>query len=438
MNKYFNILLAAMMAGSGHTFAETWNLEKCINYAIEHNIDVKLRDNEAESSRLQITQAKSRYLPTLNGYANQSWSLGRGLTGENIYANTNTSNTSAGAQLSLPLFDGLNTPRQVAYAKASLAAALEQFEAAKDDVTLNVMAAYLQALYTKEMSEVAKHQVELSTYELGRQKALLAAGKIPEVDMLEAESQLAQDRLSLEQSYNDTRLALVDLAQLLNLDNMSDFDIAPLEKSENYMSLLASPEQVYDDALQRNHSVKAYRLAVDAAEKYIRVAKTGYIPSLSLNAGIGSNYYTVSRIPHDSFGKQFKNNYSTNIGISLSVPIFDAFQTRNAIRRAKVQKINAELQAQQAEQNLYKTVQQAYVRADGAQKKLKAALVAESAADKAFKAMSEKYGIGRATPTEYEQAKIKALRTKAEALQAHFELILRNKILDFYASGGAV
>lgn len=415
--------------------ASTWTLDSCVNYAIENNIDIKLRGVDAETSRVQITQAKSRYLPTLGGYANQSWNIGRGLTSQNTYANRNTTNTSLGAQLNLPVFDGLNTPRQVEYAKTSLLAALEQFEAAKDDVALNVMATYLQALYTKELFEVAKHQVELSEFELRRQTALLEAGKIPEVDLLEAESQLAQDKLNMEQADNDWHLALVDLAQLLNLDDVSDFNISPLETSEQYGALIQLPEQVYADALKHNHSVRASRLAVDAADKYIKVAKTGYIPSLSFNASIGSNYYTVSGMKSESFGRQFKNNYSIGFGLTLSVPIFDAFQTRNAVRRAKVQRITAELQNQQVEQNLYKTVQQAYFRADGAQKKLKAAIVAESAAQKAFNAMSEKYGIGRATPTEYEQAKNKALRTKAEALQAHFELILRTRILDFYARG---
>ncbi len=430
-----NTVIALSLLSAFSANAEVWTLDKCVDYAVEHNIDVKLRGNQAESDRLQVVQAKSRYLPTLRGYANQSWNLGRGLTTQNIYVNRNTSNTSAGAQLSLPLFDGLNTPRQVEYSKASLAAALEQFEAAKDDVALNVMAAYLQALYTKEMVQVARHQVELSEYELTRRKALLEAGKIPEVDLLEGESLLAQDKLSLEQAENDCVLALVDLAQLLNLSDTESFDIAPLENSRDYAMLIAMPDKVYADALQHNHSVRASRLAVDAADKYIRVAQTGYIPSLSFSASVGSNYYTVSGQKNESFASQFRHNYSTGFGLSLSVPIFDALQTRNSVRRARVQKITAELQNEQVEQNLYKVIQQAYVRADGASKKLKAALVAENAADKAFQAMSEKYNVGRATPTEYEQSKTKALRTKAEALQAHFELILRNKILDFYARG---
>lgn len=430
-----NTIIALSLLSAVCVHAEVWTLDRCVDYAVEHNIDVKLRNNQAESDRLQVTQAKSRYLPTVHGYANQSWSLGRGLTSQNTYANRNTSNTSAGAQLSLPVFDGLNTPRQVEYAKASLAAALEQFEAAKDDVTLNVMAAYMQALYTKEMVQIARHQVELSDYELTRRKALLEAGKIPEVDLLEGESLLAQDKLNLEQAENDHVLTLVDLAQLLNLSDMEDFDIAPLETSREYFMLIAMPDKVYADALQHNHSVRASRLAIDAADKYIRVAQTGYVPSLSFSASVGSNYYTVNGEKSKSFASQFKNNYSTGFGISLSVPIFDALQTRNAVRRAKVQRITAELQNEQVEQNLYKVIQQAYVRADGASKKLKAALVADNAADKAFKAITEKYNVGRATPTEYEQSKTKALRAKSEALQAHFELILRNKILDFYARG---
>ncbi|MCM1021435.1 MAG: TolC family protein [Muribaculum sp.] len=428
------ILIAASLIAM-HSYAEVWSLEKCVSYAIEHNINVQLRGNEVESGKLSVAQAKSRFLPTLNGYANQSWSFGRGITSDNTYSNTNTSNTSLGLQMNLPVFDGLNTVRQIEYTKASLAAAFEQFEAAKDDVTLNVLAAYLQVLYSKEMKEVAKHQVELSTFELGRQKALLEAGKIPEVDMLEAESQLAQDKYSMEQAENDCRLALIDLAQMLNLSNVVDFDVEPLDKSSNYTELMATPEQVYAQAININHTVQASRLSVSAADKNVSLAKTGYIPSISFNASLGSNYYTLSGHRSQSFNQQMKNNFSKGLGFSLSVPIFDALQTRNSVKRAKVQKVTAQLQQQQVEQELFKSIEQAYMRADGAQKKLKSALVAENATAKAFTAMSEKYGIGRATPTEYQQSKTKALRAKAEALQAHFELILRNRILDFYAKG---
>ena len=432
MIKTLYVASLASMLCAGQLCAETWNLDQCVDYAIEHNITIKQRKVDVESAEVSVTSAKSGYLPNVSAGVSQSWSLGRGLTSENTYANRNTSSTSWNASMNISLFDGLATPRQVSYAKASLASALEQFEAAKEDVALNVITAYLQVLYNKELHEVSLHQVELSRYELTRQQALLEAGKIPEVDMLEAKSQLAQDELNVATTANDTRLALLDLSQLLELDDTEGFDVAPLEGDSR---MLASPDDVYARALNINHGLLAARSNIFAAERGITMAKSGYLPRLSFNAGIGSSYFTMSGVDSDPFRKQMKNNYSTNFGFSLSIPIFDGLNTRNSVRRAKVQHLSAELQYEQAEQNLYKTIQQAYYQADGAQKRLKASEVARDVAQQSFEAMREKYNIGRATPTEYEQAKTKALRTTAECIQARYEMIMRMRILDFYAEG---
>lgn len=426
------LLSSALIVGSMTAVAETWDLDKCINYAIEHNISVKSRQNDVASSQQSVTDAKSRYLPTLSANAGQSWNIGRGLTAENTYADRNTSNFQWGASFNLPVFSGLSTTRQVAYAKANLAAVTEQYEAAKEDISINVITAYLQVLYCKELNEVAKGQVELSEHELTRREALLEAGKIPEIDMLEAKSQLAQDELNMTQTANDIRLALVDLAQLLELDDIESFDVVPLDAESSLLTM--TPDDIFDAAMQHNHTILAARNNIIASEKNISLAKTGYIPTVNFNAGLGSSYYKISGIPNDSFGKQMKNNYSTYFGFSLNIPIFDALNTRNSVNRAKVQNINARLQYDDARQRLFKTIRQAYYQADGAQQKLKASEVAEDAANKAFEAMREKYNLGRATPTEYEQSKTKALRTTAERIQAGYELILRNRLLEFYAT----
>ncbi len=413
-----------------HAAASSWSLDSCINYAVEHSLQVQQRIVDVRQGNVGVASARSGYLPTLGAQLSQGWNIGRGLTSENTYADRNTSNTQWGVNLSLPLFDGLNTPRQVAYAKASLAAALQQLESVKDDVTLNVIAGYLQVLYQKELHQEALHQEALSEYELTRRKALLEAGKIPEVDMLEAESQLAQDRLSVATAENDTRLALVDLAQLLYIDDIDGFDIEPIE-ADLPAGPMAPLAELYSRAMGRSHSVAAARANITAAERSIDVARTGYIPRLSFNAGIGSSYYTVSGFDNEPFGRQMKNNYSTSFGFSLSVPLFDGLQTRNQVTRAKVQKITAELQLDQTEQELMRQVQQAYYQADGARRRLAAGETARDAANKAFEAMQEKYSVGRATPTDYEQAKSKALTATTQAIQARYELILRTRVLDF-------
>lgn len=428
-----HLLISTMLlAGSMTVYGETWNLDQCINYAIDHNISIKSRKNDVASSRQSVTDAKSRYLPTLSASAGQSWNIGRGLTAENTYADRNTSNFQWGASFNLPVFSGLSTTRQVAYAKANLAAVTEQYEAAKEDISLNVITAYLQVLYCKELNEVAVNQVSLSEYELTRREALLEAGKIPEIDMLEAKSQLAQDELNVTQTSNDIRLALVDLAQLLELDDIDGFDVMPLDDGSTLVSL--TPDDIYNAALQHNHSILAARNGIIASEKNVSLAKTGYIPTINFNAGLGSSYYKISGFANDTFGKQMKNNYSTYFGFSLNIPIFDALNTRNSVNRAKVQNLSARLQYDDACQRLFKSIQQAYYQADGAKHKLEASKVAEEAANKAFDAMREKYNLGRATPSEYEQSKTKALRSTAERIQAGYELILRTRLLEFYAT----
>lgn len=433
MKKLYSLISAVLLAGIVSASAQqagAWSLKQCIDYAHENNITLQMRKNQTESGRLAVTEAKSGYIPTLSAGMNQSWNLGRGLTAENTYANRNTSNFSYSAGLNVPIFSGLRTTRQVAYAKANLAQITEQYEAAKEDITVNIITAYLQVLYNKELNEVAAQQVALSEYELSRREALMQAGKIPEADRLEAVSQLESDRMNQTQTANDVTLSLIDLAQLLQLENVDGFDILPLD-DENTMIIPA--EEAYQRALQFNHSIEAARKGITSAEKSITLAKSGYLPTLSFNAGLGSSYYKISGMPNDGFGTQMKNNYSTNFGFSLSIPIFDGFQTRNSVRRAKVEKINAELELEQAQQTLYRTIQQAYYQAISAEKKLTSATAAREAADAAFESMQEKYSLGRATPYEYEQAKTKALTTTAQQIQARYELIMRSRILQFYS-----
>lgn len=411
--------------------AETWTLEKCIDYALTNNLTVRSRALDVRNAEFDVTAAKDAFLPEVGLSASQSFNLGRGLTSENTYADRNTSNFQWGANLSVPLFQGLGNVRRLDYAKASLLAVVEEFEAAKEDVTLNVIAQYLQVLYCNEVYKVALEQIELSDYELKRQQALLEAGKVPEIDMLNARSQLAQDELSATTAKNDYTLALVDLAQLLRLDDIEGFEVASLDDDN---VLMRSADEVFANAKLNNSSVNAGRLRIAAADKNIRVAKSGYMPRLSFTAGIGSSYYTVSGFDNDKFGHQMKNNFSTYFGFNLSIPVFDAFSTRNNVRRARVSRLSAELQYETACDNLYKAVQQAYYSALGAAKRLESSTVAEDATEKTFAATREKYNLGRATPTDYETAKNNYLRAVSDRVRAKYEYMLRTRILDFYNS----
>lgn len=400
-----------------------------MSYAIDHNIDVSTRRLETLSGELDVTAAKDRFLPQLSGYASQSFNLGRALTADNTYANRNTSSFSVGAQLSLPIFQGLSAVRRLDYARSGLRAMVEQLEAAKDDVTLNVISQYLQALYSGEMLQVAKERLAISRGELQRRSALLESGKIPELDIYQARQQVASDELTVVNATNDSIMALLDLAQLLNLPSADGFSISPLADTQ---LPLVSADDVFRNALQYNHSMRASALEVESAEKNTALAKTGYIPTLSLNAGLGTNYYKTSSIDNENFGQQMRHNFSQSFGFSLSVPIFDAFGTRNSVRRARLQEENARLRLDDSRARLFKAINQAYTQAVGADKKRRAADVAVEASRAAFEAMKQKYDFGRANATEFEEAKSNYTAAMAEAVQAKYESILRTRILQFY------
>lgn len=429
MKKLLILASAAMCAAVPAVAGDVWSLDSCISYAVDHNLTVKSRELQVRSGELDVVAAKDRHLPQISAGASESWSFGRGLTSDNTYTNRNTSNFGWNVGLSLPIFQGLSAVRQTAYAKANLRAVIEELEASKDDITLNVISAYLQVLYAGEMVKIAEEQLRLGEVELARREQLLEAGKIAELEVTEARSQLAQNRMSLVSARNDRTLALVDLAQLLELPGIDGFDVAPVDDEGPG---LYSPDEVYSRALETNHSVLASRRHIEAADRNISLARSSYLPTLSFNAGLGSSYYTVNGVNSESFGAQMRNNFNKSIGFSLNIPIFDAFSTRNAVRRAKIQKLNAQLQHETNERTLYKAIQQAYYQALGADERRQAAAASETATREAFDAMSQKYELGRANATEYEQSRSEYVRACSEAVRAKYESILRRRILAFY------
>ena len=428
------IALAAALICALAVQAKEWTLQQCMDYAVENNLTVLSRDIERQNAELAVTEARDGVLPTISGSVSQNWSFGRGLTANNTYDNNNTSNFSPSIGLNLPLFQGLQNVRQVKYARTYLTSVVEGLEATKDDVALQVMAQYLQVLYAQEVETIAKAQLELTSEEYKRRQVLLEAGKIPEADMLDAKAQEASARLQLVTSHNDVELALLDLTQLLRLQSYKDFQVVSPSETEMNPTIM-DPDQVYKQALTLNHNIASEVWQVKAAEDQISVAKTGWIPKLSFNAGLGTNYYHVGGMDNDGFGAQMRHNFSQYVGLSLSVPIFDAFSTRNSVRRAEAAKLSAELQLETGRDNLYKAIQQSYRQAIGAREKLASAAVATESAAASLAAIKEKYGLGRATPIEFDNARNQHFQAQCQQAQARYELYLRARILAFYASG---
>lgn len=429
--------LFCLPAGAQET-AKQWSLEECIRYAIENNIDLKQRELEQQSREVDLHTSKYSWLPSLNASVGENFGFGRSESKDGLIVDRNSANTTAGIQLSMPLLD-LKIPSDIAARKLDLKASFETLNKAKEDLSINVASYFLQALYNKEMLKIAELQVALSSEQVTKTEALYNAGKVPVSQLYDMKAQLAKDEVTLTESKNNVKLALLDLAQSLELERDGEnFDILEPETGdavEQYMSSIIPPDQVYDHAVGFKPQIKEQEYLLESQKKMLKVAQAGYYPKLNFSAGYSNGYYHNfgdGDYNNASFSNQLKNNGQKSIGFSLSIPIFNRFQVRNSVRSARINIHNRELMMENSKKTLYKEIQQAYYNATAAQEKYVSSDKSVDASKIAFSYAEERYGAGKSTVFEYSEAKTKYAQSLAEQTQSKYNFIFRAKILDFY------
>lgn len=430
MRKIAIILGIAAVAASARA-QRTMTLAQCIDYAVANNISVKRYANTVEQQRVQLSTTKNSRLPDLSAGASQSFNFGRGLNANNNYVNRNTMSTGLNLQTSVPLLTGGRIPGEIAVGKLNLEAATADLEHARQSLAVQVAAAYLQAVYSAEVVKANEAQVALSKVQEGRLEKLLAAGKSAESEVVQARSQVATDEMNLTEAKGSLKLAMLDLTQLLEMPSPDSLQVVAPE-GEASAVLPPLPDEIFARAEGVKPEVQAEKLRLQSVEKNIRVAKAALYPTLSLGAGISSEYYKTSGFKASSFSKQMSDNFNKSIGLSLSIPLFNRLATRNAIRQAKLQQSAQRLQLDETKKTLYKEIQQAYYNAVNAQAKFRSAVVADTAATANLRMVTGKYESGAANATELEEAKTKHINAVISRLQAKYEYILRMKIIAFY------
>ena len=410
---------------------ETWDLQRCITHAIEHNLSIKQKEAARNQSEVELNTAQWSRMPNLNGNIGQSFNFGRALQADNTYGNRNTRNTNFSLGTNIPLFTGMQIPNSIALSKLNLKAATEDLAKAKEDISIQVASYFLQVLFNEELTKIARNQVALSQEQLDRKIAFFRNGKASEAEVLEAKSRLAQDQLSLVQAENNHQLALLDLSQLLELPSPEGFQIN-VPDIDNFSAHLTLPEEVYAQAMMNKPAIKAAQYRLQGAEKSIKIAQSGYYPQLSFGAGIGTNYYHLSGIENAPFSTQWDQNMNKYLQFSLSIPIFNRFQTRNRVKSARIQHTALSWQLEESKKALYKEIQQAYYNALAAESKYKSSQSANESAEASFRLMSEKYANGKASATEYNEMRTAWMKALSDGVQAKYEFVYRSKILDFY------
>ena len=401
-----------------------WSLRDCCEYAVANSITVKQKEKAVEKQGYSLSTARNSRLPNLSGTASQNFSFGRGLTEDNIYANTNTSNTSLQLQTAVPIFTGFQIPENIKLNRLNLEAATADLEKAKDDIRMEVAKAYVQILYDQEISAVAHRQVGIDSLQVVRLQAFVQNGRASEAELSRQKATMASSQLTATQADNNTRLAILTLTQLLELTTPEGFQIAtPTEEEMLHIAdlSLTLPDQVYNEALSVKPEIHAQELRLKGSEHSINIAKAGHYPKLNFSAGLGTNYYTTSGFPSNSFGDQIKNNFSQFIGLNLTIPIFDRFSVRNNIRSAKVDRENQRLTLDNTKKKLYKEIQQVYYNALNAQAKENSSRQAVASSKDAFELTQAKYENGKANITEFNEAKNTYMKSESDLVQARYE-----------------
>ncbi|MDR0833545.1 MAG: TolC family protein [Candidatus Symbiothrix sp.] len=426
-----------------------WTFERCLWYAQNHNIDIKQRNLQIESAKIELSTSKMSRLPNLNAGVGQNWNFGRTQTSLGIYEDITQSTTNFSVGSSMPLFTGNRIPNEIARNKLDMEAATENLKKAREDLTLNLAGLYLQILFCKETLQVSEEQHRLSQNQTEKTRLLVDAGRIARAQLSDIQAQVAKDKVALVEAQNNLKLALLDLAQLLELEPAPDFDIVAPNPNHLIMDdskQLLPPPLLYNYAVNVKPAIKEQELRVQSAKKAIGIAQSGYSPTLSLEMGISTGYYYIYggrtvydettdqtySVPNNSFESQFKNNLGEYIGLSLQIPIFNRFSTRNQVKNARINADNQQLVLENAKKTLYKEIQTAYQNALAADEKYKASELAASAAEESFNATVERYEIGKATAFDFNEAKTKWIQAQQDRLQAKYNYVFRTKILDVY------
>ena len=431
------LLLAITALGIQANAQESWTLRQCIDYATAHNVTILQAEITVKKSEVEANTAKWARLPNLSANGSQSFNWGRTQTAvkdadtgdyNTKYVNTSSRGTNLSLTSSVPIFTGFEIPSQYNLSKLNLKASMADLQKAKEDLAINIASAYLQALFNKELHQVALGQMALSQEQFNRIETLEKLGKASVAELAEAKSRVARDELNVVQTFNNYRLSILDLTQLIELETPEGFEVADPDEAF-HLNPLTPPDEVYANAVLNKPAIQAAQARLEGSKQSIKIAQSALYPSLNLNGSIGTNYYsTLNR----TFSQQLGDNFSRYVGLSLSIPIFNRFATRNRIRTAKLQRDDYALKLESTKKTLYKEIQQAWYNASAAESKYASSATAAEASKASFELTSKKYENGTATAVAYNEAKQNLMKAQSDELQAKYEYIFRSKILDFY------
>ena len=442
-------------------------MRECIDSGIVNNLNIRLSINSIELSRINLKQSKNNLLPAINGSVTEGLSVGRMISPVTEQYETGTVwSTSAGISMTQNLFNGLQYLNAIKQNELIHRSSKFDLEDAKFNLTISIVNAYLQVLYTSEAIKIMRNQVSADSVQLQTTSDLEYVGKKTESDLLQIRSQLTSDKYTLVNAISQWKIAKVNLQQYMNIPVSESFDIDYTAAIEPSDKALGNISNIFSQSLSYQPIIKSYSLKTQSADYALRVAKGAYYPQLMLKGNVGTDYSSYAKqstttinnttenigylqsnpseivmgnvpvastkVSDYSFGNQLGDNFNGTLSLGLSIPILNYLQVRNNVKRQQVNLSNAMLNEEQTKVNLRKTIEQVYVNAETSEAQYTSANEEVEANKAAYDISIVKYKEGKMIASELIVQKNAYQKALSDYLQAKYGLFFNTKILDYY------
>jgi len=405
-----------------------WDLESCIEYALRENIQIKRSRIAFEESREDTKTAEAALFPDLSfstsqSYSNQPWIDGN--TGDR-----NTYSGSYGLNTSWTVYNGGRRLQTIDQQKIQDRIALFNIAQTENTIEEAIAQAYIQILYAYESVMTIENTVEVSLAQVERARQLFEIGILARSDVAQLEAQYSNDKYSLISAQTALRSYKLQLKQLLELQGEEDIEVVIPEIDDSEILIpLPSKTDVYAAALALRPEIQGSLLSVESSHMSIGIARSAYMPTISLSAGLGTGHNTTSDF---SFTNQIKNRWNESIGVTLSLPIFNNRQTKSAVNKAKLAYEDSKLSYLNEQKNLYSTVENLWLDATAAQERFVAALEKLNSSKISYELVSEQFDVGLRNTVELLIEMNNVLSAQQEVLQAKYSAVLNIQLLRFY------
>lgn len=419
-----------------------WTLQECIDYAMQHNITLQKARLTRQSAEENVKGAKGALLPTVSASSSQSvgyrpWQDDGTTTVTNGTVNTKIDKTyyngSYGLNAQWTVWNGNKNHNTVKLnSLTEQQAELEVLETA-NSIQESIAKLYVQILYLDESIKVSLSSLETSKKTEERGKDMVEVGKMSKADLAQLSAQRASDEYNLVDAQAQLASYKLQLKQLLELTGDEQFDVAiPQTTDEEALSDIPALQTVYQQALLTRPEIENSKLAIESSNLNVKIAKAGWLPSLSLTGGVTTSTNSLSA---NGWGNQMKTNVNSSAGLSLSIPIFDGRQTKTAVNRAKIQQQQALLDLQDQQKTLYQTIEGYWLDANTSQQRFRAAQTTVDSEQQSYDLLAEKFDLGLTNIVELMTGKDKLLTAQQNRLQSKYQTILNQQMLTFYQTG---